>query len=423
MKIIDDKIRSSIRWKIFLIFFLSLLIVILTQALTVYLYYRQGVSSENANLLFLQNQSIESLSRKFLQVTILSNSARNNNFDIFNLNLNIERDIKQINDCAVIMLKGGDILLDGKYQAFPPIDKIYHEKIKNIRLLLNAFMFTKDIILKSNSVAEREKKLVLLTSIIGQLTGKNQSILRGIKKEVNYNQKVFILVMVFAILIVVVAFLFIRKYIVEHIINPLKSFSERFLLLSEGNIGTEIEYIRKDEFGELYHSFNLFIRVLKGITRHFQAILSESDEIHGGKRSEFILNPIHISEIFMRMNKVLRMKDNNRVQLNKITLSDKNNIYFFDPDNVLYFSSSAKNTIIHTLNRDYSLNIQFKALELILPDSFIRVHKQYIVNSKYLSRLTHIKSGHYKILLNDEDDTELPIGRSYLTNLRSKISL
>ncbi len=413
--------RTSISWKVFLIFSGSLIIIISSQILTFYLYFRQDVTSQNVDLLYLQNKSIESLSRKFLQVTLLSNSNRDNSFNIFNLNLNIERDIKQINESAEIMLKGGIMLVDGKRHNFPQLDKKYHDKIKNIRLLLNAFMFVKDIILKSDNIAERENKLVLLTSIIRQLTSKNQSILRSIKKEVKSDQLVFTVVMIVALVIVIIVFLFFRHYIVGNIINPLKNFSERFVNLSEGFIGTEIEYIRKDEFGELYNSFNIFIRILKGITYHFKTILTDVDGEYLADTEANLMKPIQINELFLRINRVLKVRNIGKDREPSISISDKNNIYFFPPDKIIYISSSSKKTIIHTVNKDHALSIQFKDIEGKLNESFVRIHKQYIINTKFISRLTHIKSGHYKILLDDEDDTELPVGRSYIYQLKEKI--
>ncbi len=414
--------RKSIQGNVFILFSISLGIIIISQLLTVSLYYRLGVSSQNADILFLQNKSIESLSRKFLQVTMLANSARENAFDIFNLNLNIERDIKQIHDITGIMLEGGEILIEGTIYRFPPLARIHHAEINNMGLLLNAYMFVKDIILKSDSIPERENKLVLLTSIIGQLTGKNQSILRIIKKEVRFDQMIFSAVMVIALLIVIIVFLLFRQYVVGSIINPLKNFSARFADLSVGHIGTEIEYIRKDEFGDLYNSFNLLLRILKGFSSHFENMLSNH---YPGKQSgenKSLFKPGHMNELFMRFNSSAKPKSLDYNSQSNISLSDKNNIYFFPPDKIVYCSSSGSQTIIHTVKRDFALNVKFKSIEETLPETFLRIHKQYIVNFRYISRLTHVMSGHYKLLLDDEDDTELPVGRNYIASLKNMIN-
>ena len=52
---------------------------------------------------------------------------------------------------------------------------------------------------------------------------------------------------------------------------------------------------------------------------------------------------------------------------------------------------------------------------------FLRINRGYIVNIKYIYNIIHIVSGRYKLRLNDDDDTELPVGPAYLNNLRKKI--
>ena len=48
--------------------------------------------------------------------------------------------------------------------------------------------------------------------------------------------------------------------------------------------------------------------------------------------------------------------------------------------------------------------------------------RQYVINISFLHNLSHVKSGRYMISLKDSDNTELPVGDSYLNSLREKIS-
>lgn len=59
--------------------------------------------------------------------------------------------------------------------------------------------------------------------------------------------------------------------------------------------------------------------------------------------------------------------------------------YFLSYEDVIYLSSHKKNTVIHTEERDFTASNILKNLEENLPKSmFIRIHKQYIINLKYI---------------------------------------
>jgi DNA-binding LytR/AlgR family response regulator len=57
------------------------------------------------------------------------------------------------------------------------------------------------------------------------------------------------------------------------------------------------------------------------------------------------------------------------------------------------------------------------------PDMFTRIHKSHIINIQHLRSLSHVVSGRYRVRLSDSDDTELPVGPTYLDSLRKKITI
>lgn len=89
---------------------------------------------------------------------------------------------------------------------------------------------------------------------------------------------------------------------------------------------------------------------------------------------------------------------------------------------IVYLSSSGKKTIIHTEDKDYETSQLLKEIEEKLPaDGFIRIHKQFVINLKYISSLRYYIGGRYILYLNDEEDNNLPVGRKYAPVLKEKL--
>jgi hypothetical protein len=87
---------------------------------------------------------------------------------------------------------------------------------------------------------------------------------------------------------------------------------------------------------------------------------------------------------------------------------------------IAYISSIKRLAIVHTVCGDYKLSRHIGDVEKdVLHYAFMRIHKQFIVNSSYISHLKYNQGGCYYLYLNDEDDTMLPVGRKYAAELRN----
>ncbi|MCU0847699.1 MAG: LytTR family transcriptional regulator DNA-binding domain-containing protein [Spirochaetes bacterium] len=96
--------------------------------------------------------------------------------------------------------------------------------------------------------------------------------------------------------------------------------------------------------------------------------------------------------------------------------------YLVPLEDIIYFSSQGKHTVIHTKDQDFETSQVMKSIEEKLPPSmFIRIHKQYMVNIKFISHLQHDSGGMYTLFLKDEDDSSFPVGRAFLPDLKSLI--
>lgn len=85
---------------------------------------------------------------------------------------------------------------------------------------------------------------------------------------------------------------------------------------------------------------------------------------------------------------------------------------------IIYLSSSGKSTAIHTTDRDFETARLIKDLEARLPQNFLRIHKQFVLNLDFALSLRYRTGGGYTVLLRDSDETTLPAGRQYAQRLK-----
>ena len=88
-------------------------------------------------------------------------------------------------------------------------------------------------------------------------------------------------------------------------------------------------------------------------------------------------------------------------------------------ESVTYLSSHGKQTVIHSRVGDYPVMALLKDLEGKLPEeTFLRIHKQYLINRSFLVRIDPQSGGRYRVYLSDDDDTALPVGRAFARKVR-----
>jgi two-component system LytT family response regulator len=101
----------------------------------------------------------------------------------------------------------------------------------------------------------------------------------------------------------------------------------------------------------------------------------------------------------------------------KVSLGDK--IYLIDLPDIVYFESRDKYTYLHTTDREYMIDETIADLEVKLDKStFVRIHRSYIVNVKFIRELVRWFAGCYKVRLKDKSETELIATRSYADQIR-----
>lgn len=98
--------------------------------------------------------------------------------------------------------------------------------------------------------------------------------------------------------------------------------------------------------------------------------------------------------------------------------------YLLSYDDIIYLSSHGKHTIIHTEERDFETPSVLKNIEPRLdPSLFVRIHKQYVANLRFVSHIQYVMGGQYQAHFKDRDETSLPVGRAFAPALKQFLSI
>jgi hypothetical protein len=107
-----------------------------------------------------------------------------------------------------------------------------------------------------------------------------------------------------------------------------------------------------------------------------------------------------------------------------LSFKDGENHYVMECSDIIYLSSYGRKTIIHTANRDYETLMLLKEIVRKLPpDEFIRIHKRFTVNLRYVSRVQYYEGGRYRVYLEDDDDSTLPVGPTFTSMLKARLQI
>ena len=137
----------------------------------------------------------------------------------------------------------------------------------------------------------------------------------------------------------------------------------------------------------------------------------------------FLEKPIDPDELVIALNKF----EKKYLDFQKhITIKNTEGHFFMQLETIKYIKSEINYCNIHRTNQAPMLvSKTLKEIEKILPNQFVRIHKSYIVNSKFVQMLNTTKK---KIKLNCHSDIganpetiELPIGDCYLESVKNAL--
>ena len=90
-------------------------------------------------------------------------------------------------------------------------------------------------------------------------------------------------------------------------------------------------------------------------------------------------------------------------------------------EDIQYFESLQKRTWIYRDKNQYKTSITLKELQTRLPSNFIRIHRSYIINLHYVTRVSKDYASNFIVYL--KNGVELPVSQSYAGNLRGALGI
>lgn len=110
-------------------------------------------------------------------------------------------------------------------------------------------------------------------------------------------------------------------------------------------------------------------------------------------------------------------------KLGKLAVEMDGEIDYILIQDIYYMYRDEKFTKIITQKMEYEIRMSLKELESrLIPFSFFRIHKSYLVNLKYVRRLTPWFNGAYQLELENRDE-KLSVSRNYVKDLRQRLEM
>ncbi|WP_453993943.1 LytR/AlgR family response regulator transcription factor [Bacillus nitroreducens] len=110
-------------------------------------------------------------------------------------------------------------------------------------------------------------------------------------------------------------------------------------------------------------------------------------------------------------------------QTGKLAVESGGEIIYLDPNDILYIVREEKLTKLITRIGEFDSKIQLKDLESRLETfGFFRIHKSFLVNLKYVTRLTPWFNGAYQLEIEGREE-QLSVSRNYVKALRANLEI
>jgi two-component system, LytTR family, response regulator len=131
---------------------------------------------------------------------------------------------------------------------------------------------------------------------------------------------------------------------------------------------------------------------------------------------EKTLNKFRAKKIFDNASGIVRLKEM-LDSTNKIRFSTRTGYIFLLPRQIVYIKADGSYSKVHdTENKMYMVSRNLKEIEeLIGTDTFIRVHKSYLINKQYLE--AYIKDKRICLLKFGTEKIEIPVSFRYTRNI------
>lgn len=123
-------------------------------------------------------------------------------------------------------------------------------------------------------------------------------------------------------------------------------------------------------------------------------------------------------------HKVSELVDNVNSQQNKlerIVVKDGHKINLIPCEQIVYIEAQDDYVMIYTPTSKHLKQQTMKSLEQILDTDFVRVHRSYFVNIKYIQRLENYDKESHKLIM--QNNASIPVSRNGYVELKEKLKI
>ncbi len=107
---------------------------------------------------------------------------------------------------------------------------------------------------------------------------------------------------------------------------------------------------------------------------------------------------------------------------NRIVVKDRSEIRIIPVEKILYLEASDDYVVIHTREKKHLKNTTMKFLEESLnPKLFVRIHRSFILNTSFLTRIEPYKKNSHLAIL--KEGTQIPISRPGYLLLKERLGI
>lgn len=134
---------------------------------------------------------------------------------------------------------------------------------------------------------------------------------------------------------------------------------------------------------------------------------------------DFISKPVRLNRLGTALERFQNTRCNKK-GFGKISIPTNERMILAEPEEILYVQAHRGACLVHFQGNSVRCKYKLAEIEDRLPESFLRIHKSYIINHKYLTSLDIRRGGKYTFNL---DNIALPGGRVYYQDIKSKLQI
>jgi two-component system, LytTR family, response regulator len=158
------------------------------------------------------------------------------------------------------------------------------------------------------------------------------------------------------------------------------------------------------------------------------------------KTVSYLVKPISETQLLLALNKLVKMTrvsvgtlasalqpialHSTIAPLPLLPVKSGESVSLLKIETIVRISAEGKYTVILTKDKQYISNYSISELEeRLMSPFFIRVHRSFIVNLKYVLEMRKIGMGKYKLILDIPAQNELIVSKNYYDELKKRLKM